>query len=145
MIFQHGLTLQANSYSVLNVEFASHGYVVFAVNSMGGCSAYVQGKDGSDVHYDWKQPFDISQVGEKEWAARWKQLSRRVNDIAALVQELHDRSNYLQEELGFPPEVTLDLDKLVVNGHSFGGITSLLCAQDERFKASLSLDPWFLN
>lgn len=38
----------------------------------------------------------------------------------------------------------VDFEKLIINGHSFGGITSLaVAAEDERFKACLALDPWF--
>jgi hypothetical protein len=36
-----------------------------------------------------------------------------------------------------------DLDKLIINGHSFGGMTSVnVAANDDRFKAALGLDIW---
>lgn len=39
----------------------------------------------------------------------------------------------------------LDLDKLIVSGHSFGGGTCYaVAAEDKRFKACLPLDPWLL-
>ena len=45
--------------------------------------------------------------------------------------------------LGFPEWVEFDTSKIVVCGHSFGGITALLTAhQDPRISACLTLDPW---
>jgi len=39
--------------------------------------------------------------------------------------------------------VELDLEKLVVGGHSFGGMTSLsVTEEDERIKAHFGLDTW---
>ena len=36
------------------------------------------------------------------------------------------------------------MQKIIVTGHSAGGITCLLAGVlDERVKASLALDPWF--
>lgn len=47
-------------------------------------------------------------------------------------------------KLNFPQGVKIDENKIIVNGHSFGGITSNATAiEDERVKVSLSLDPWF--
>jgi len=36
------------------------------------------------------------------------------------------------------------LDKLIIGGHSFGGITAISTThKDPRIKACLSMDPWF--
>ena len=68
-----------------------------------------------------------------------------MNDILALVQELHDRPDYLQSELNFPESIALDLSKLTMIGHSFGGMTALkVCAVEPRIKACLTMDPWFI-
>lgn len=46
--------------------------------------------------------------------------------------------------MGFPKGVSLDFSKLVVSGHSFGGITALAsAARDTRIKAILTMDPWY--
>ena len=69
-----------------------------------------------------------------------------MNDILALVQELHDRPDYLQSELNFPESIALDLSKLTMIGHSFGGMTALkVCAVEPRIKACLTMDPWFID
>lgn len=51
--------------------------------------------------------------------------------------------NFLQEKLGFDEGCQLDLDRIVVAGHSMGGVTALRVAEaDKRVKACLTLDPW---
>ncbi len=36
-----------------------------------------------------------------------------------------------------------DIDKLVIGGHSFGGMTAIAAANyDRRIKACVTLDPW---
>ena len=56
---------------------------------------------------------------------------------------MHDSDNLLQGKIGFPQGVTLALDKLVLAGHSFGGMTAIATARlDKRVKACLTLDPW---
>jgi hypothetical protein len=50
--------------------------------------------------------------------------------------------NFLQEILG---KAKLDLKSIAMIGHSFGGITSLQVGlNSQKFKACVSLDPWFL-
>lgn len=51
--------------------------------------------------------------------------------------------DFLQRKCGFPEGVTLDMDSLAMNGHSFGGATSIgVTCLDSRVKISLNLDPW---
>ena len=43
----------------------------------------------------------------------------------------------------FDNDVELELDKLVVGGHSFGGLTAMQVAKiDSRVKAVFTFDPW---
>ena len=50
---------------------------------------------------------------------------------------------FCSNELGFPENVELDLDKFVIGGHSFGGMTAVAVSEaDERIKATIALDPW---
>ncbi len=49
----------------------------------------------------------------------------------------------MQGLLKFPSKVKLDLDNIVVGGHSFGGMTAIAAARsDDRIKACITLDPW---
>ena len=51
--------------------------------------------------------------------------------------------DFLQRKCGFPEGVTLDMESLAMNGHSFGGSTSIgATCLDPRIKVSLTLDPW---
>lgn len=52
------------------VELASHGYVVFAVNSMAGDSTYVERKNGTPVLYNYQREFKVPSYTEKDWAVR---------------------------------------------------------------------------
>ena len=48
--------------------------------------------------------------------------------------------------LGFSDGATLDLDKLIVAGHSMGGATAIrVGAADPRVKCVLTFDPWLLS
>ena len=48
------------------------------------------------------------------------------------------------KKAGFPEDVTLNLDKLIMSGHSFGGMTAIESSlnEPERIKVCLTLDPW---
>ena len=138
IIFQHGFTARAQENSGTCLELASHGHIVFSVNSMAGDSGYVERRDGTPVYFR-------ADVKTFDFEVRREQLAIRVSDMLALVDQMHEEPNFLQKELGFPETVSLDLDKLAVSGHSFGGISAVLVASKEpRVKACLSMDPWFL-
>ena len=63
--------------------------------------------------------------------------------MSSLIDELFDQ-DFLQTKLGFSSKFSIDTDKIIVNGHSFGAITSLATAvNDSRVKVTLALDPWF--
>jgi dienelactone hydrolase len=53
------------------------------------------------------------------------------------------KPDFCQSFLGFPSQVKLDVDRLIVGGHSFGGLTALETAKnDPRVKAVFTFDPW---
>ena len=63
--------------------------------------------------------------------------------MSSLIDELFEE-DFLQTKLGFSRRFSIDIDKIIVNGHSFGAITSLATAVlDKRVKVTLALDPWF--
>ena len=58
-----------------------------------------------------------------------------------MLDEIYD--NILTKTLNFPNTSHLDLNKLVISGHSFGGMTAIkLASQDKRIRACGTLDPW---
>jgi len=67
---------------------------------------------------------------------------QRKEQITGLIDDLFS-DNYLQKTCSFPDGVTMDFDKLLMTGHSFGGMTSLIMAhEDERIKGVFTMDPW---
>jgi hypothetical protein len=59
-----------------------------------------------------------------------------------LIDDLY-QENFCNNVLKLGETVELDLDKLVLGGHSFGGMTSLsVTEEDERVKAHFGLDTW---
>lgn len=63
--------------------------------------------------------------------------------MSSLIDELFEE-DFLQKKLGFSSKFSIDTEKIIVNGHSFGAITSLTTAvNDSRVKVTLALDPWF--
>ena len=60
-----------------------------------------------------------------------------------LIDEISTKG-FMSDVLAFPPNVTLKMDKLVISGHSAGGMTAILTAmKDDRIKVCLPMDPWF--
>lgn len=66
----------------------------------------------------------------------------RKEECKDLIDTLFE-DKFAQTELGFDQAVELELDKLIVGGHSFGGMTAIAMSEcDERIKATVTLDPW---
>ena len=67
--------------------------------------------------------------------------------MQTLIDELFDQDSLeviLKVKLRFGSGVKLDLNKLIVCGHSFGGMTAIETAMLEpyRVKMCLTMDPW---
>jgi cephalosporin-C deacetylase-like acetyl esterase len=61
----------------------------------------------------------------------------------ALIDDLYNTENLITQKLKFDNKIKLDLDKLVITGHSFGGMAAIATARlDKRIKACVTLDPW---
>lgn len=134
MIFNHGYAGQAHSYSGLFREFASHGYVVISLEACDGSATYTQKQDGTEIFTKYDAEF--KDVGMHSGMAE-----QRGKEVNMLIDDLHN--GFLSKDCGF----TLDLDKLIVNGQSFGGAATIYATvQDEaankRIKASLQIDAW---
>ena len=136
IIFSHGLNSEPGVYTRHILELVSHGYIVFAIWHNGGCCAYTETEDGTSTGFDHTFKF-------YDYEARHSQVKKRENNVKLLIDEIF-QDNYLQEKLNFPAGVTLDKEKLAMNGQSFGGITCIGAAvNDERIKVCIPMDPWF--
>ncbi|HSK73582.1 MAG TPA: hypothetical protein VK892_17935, partial [Pyrinomonadaceae bacterium] len=135
IIFSPGLGSSPFSYATIIENLVSRGYVVAAINhpydsgdfkfSDGQIIRFAAEKWNREAPKDWtaderKRFFDERRVG---WA----------QDISFVVNQL--------EKLEKPFKDKLDLQKLGVMGHSFGGqAATIACASDARFKACANLD-----
>ena len=79
-------------------------------------SSYFEGQDGKGTYYCNKRDSHDLQF-------RKSQLDQRVREVRAFIDEISDPS--FMEKAGFPEGVTLNLDKLIMSGHSFGGMTAI--------------------
>ena len=55
VVWSHGLVANSNYYNILAMEFASNGYVVFALDHLDGSAGYIELKN------DMKKFFDLNQ------------------------------------------------------------------------------------
>jgi predicted dienelactone hydrolase len=50
----------------------------------------------------------------------------RVQEVKALIDEMFEgKGAQLLSRLGFKSQINLDLDRLIISGHSFGGMTAI--------------------
>jgi alpha-beta hydrolase superfamily lysophospholipase len=64
--------------------------------------------------------------------------------VKELIDELY-QTDFLKQTLKLSQNVQLNLDKLIVSGHSMGGATALRVGNsDERVKGVLTNDPWLM-
>ena len=136
MIFSHGVASGNHCFWGVHKEFASHGYIVFVPDHLDGSANYTELPDGTPKPFNSKGiPHDLEE--------RRKQSQQRGQEIVQLIDEI-SQPGYLQQVLNFPQATQLDLDNLIMNGHSFGGGTSIMSSIiDQRIKCCLAIDPWF--
>ena len=137
LIFSHGHGALKTQNTTQMEELASHGYVLFACDHTydAGISVFPENRvirNKTDI------PDGISD--KEKWGIREVQLGYRVGDIQFLLDEM-EKGKYLPQSL----RNSLELDKIGIFGHSFGGATSVVASlKDERIDAALGLDAWFL-
>ena len=60
-----------------------------------------------------------------------------------LIKEISPKF-FLQDQLDFPKNYSLDMSKLAMTGHSFGGTAAIMAAaRNPEIKACLTMDPSF--
>jgi predicted dienelactone hydrolase len=101
-------------------DLASHGYLVFSIDHEDGTSSYTVSKDGKkEIFYENRHRLYDTEV-------RKGQIQIRVSEVKALIDEMvEDRGARLLSRLGFKSQINVDLDRLIISGHSFGGMTAI--------------------
>ncbi|KAI8801237.1 platelet-activating factor acetylhydrolase, isoform II-domain-containing protein [Cladochytrium replicatum] len=168
MVFSHGLGGMRTTYSSFVTDCASHGWIVAAVEHRDG-SAVVATKNGEKGIAEYQRPEQVLTDSSDEALLKYRkdQVEIRVKEITAAVEvvraidagappenlmaEIEPRIPHLMSDHAArsPFDFSqfakrIDMDTLVVAGHSFGGATSIVVGQRMigKPKALITLDPW---
>jgi predicted dienelactone hydrolase len=138
LVFSHGLQGFRTQNTIQAEQFASHGYVVAAIDHTYACavSVYPDGRVAlfnpdvlSDDYVDADHPSGANRLVSM-WAA----------DISFLLDQLELLA---AGQVDSPFEDRLDLEHIGVFGHSTGGGTAVqVCWSDSRCRAGLGMDAW---
>lgn len=73
---------------------------------------------------------------------RRSQIEIRKREVSELLDDI-SRPGFMKETLSFSETAAFDFDRLIMSGHSFGGMTAIEMAHsDSRCKALFGIDPW---
>ena len=134
LIFSHGITGSRHLHQILFEYLASRGFIVFAPNHSYDASISIF-PDGRIADYRSEITGHPDSV-----AIRSIQMETRSEDIK-YIQNFIVRMN--NGDLPSKLKGMIDLNKLALAGHSFGGATAI-CASSENkmIKACIALDGW---
>jgi platelet-activating factor acetylhydrolase len=144
-VFSHGLLGCSSAYSSYCAEIASHGAVVLAIEHADGTAVLTEAS-GTLIPFLGKRPSEY----ENDEAWREAQTRQRVLEALRLIDELPKTAAL---------KCPVDLQRLMLIGHSFGGATCLRlsaalatdaglaaiapwCTQRPSISALVLLDPW---
>ena len=134
VIISHGITGMRQLHTTLAEKLASNGYAVFALDHTYDANITVF-PDGSVADYRSEITGHPDSV-----AIRKQQIETRVADLQFIIDQLE---RIQSGALRHPLNGYLDLNRIGVTGHSFGGSTVTLAAEyDERIKVVSAIDSW---
>lgn len=135
LIFSHGFNGSRFQNSFMLPELVSHGYIIASIEHTTASSGtiFADGSTSHTTHFDslmFNEPYSIKEV------VKWSLDQRFVLDqIEQLVAS---------GKLSFGG--LLNLEKVGVFGHSFGGATSAATlTEDERFLAGINMDGFYFG
>ena len=137
VIFSHGLTANRTISSYSARELVSFGCIVYALDHTDSSGSYFLNRkiDPPQDVFCTKYNAELHKVSHEKY--RQNQLKIRVEDINGLLEYIKT-----QEIKDIP---AINLAKLVMAGHSMGGMTSLeACYHFQDLKYCISIDPFFV-
>ncbi|XP_071334755.1 platelet-activating factor acetylhydrolase isoform X1 [Trachinotus anak] len=164
VIFSHGLGAFRTLYSAICAELASQGFIVASVehrDQSASATFYFREKTESEnvaktsasaqsnLVKEWMY-YRALQHGESEFPLRNKQVKQRADecilalDLLTKINSGIQVQNVLQTQFDWASlENSMDLCRVAVMGHSFGGATVIeaLC-KEVKFKCGIALDAW---
>lgn len=134
LIISHGITGMRQLHTSLAERFASNGYAVFALDHTYDANISVF-PDGFIADYRSEITGDPDSVN-----IRRRQINTRVSDLRFIMDQLE---RIQSGSIRHPLNGYLDLDRIGITGHSFGGSTAALTGNnDKRVKAVSVIDGW---
>ncbi|KAM6965243.1 platelet-activating factor acetylhydrolase [Aplochiton taeniatus] len=167
VIFSHGLGAFRTLYSAICAELASQGFIVASVehrDESASATYFYREKSESEkaceaTHKVPSVPNHLTEQwmyyralahGEPEFPLRNRQVKHRADECIRALDKLIDINsgktveNVLQADFDWTTlENSMDLCRIAVMGHSFGGATVIesLC-KEVKFKCGIALDAW---
>ena len=135
LIFSHGITGSRLLHQALFEYLASQGYAVFALNHSYDANITIYPDSSiADYRSDLTDHPDSLNI-------RKNQIITRTKDIVFLLNKLEEIESEKTASILFNH---LDLNKIAIAGHSYGGATAIFASSlDNRIKSCLVLDGWF--
>ncbi|NXJ76923.1 PAFA2 acetylhydrolase, partial [Trogon melanurus] len=149
IIFSHGLGAFRTLYSSICSELASWGFVVAALEHRDHSASATYFCTVEAGKEEWI-PYQRVPQGQKEFYFRNKQVHQRAEECVRALRLFEDIGsgksvpNVLHQDFDLSVlKDNLDLTKVAVMGHSFGGITAVLAlVKEPRFRCAVALDAW---
>jgi len=169
VVFSHGMGCHRNTYSKICYDLASQGVIVAAVEHRDGSAGSSFYSLDGHIH---EVPHKVVPSRDTEYSVRTSQLNHRVSEISRVLDVLEDLNSgkhvtnvaVMEGAAGKDDTVSLDsrplieqdssvdltwwegkldMSRVVVSGHSYGGNSALRAAvKDDRIGFAAVLDPW---
>jgi predicted dienelactone hydrolase len=137
VLFSHGIWGMRFQNTAQFEALASRGYIVASADHAYDASLTLF-KDGTIA--DFRSGYEGELSEEEFWALRNPQLQTRVSDIRFMIDTIG-----VKQLKGGELWSVVDMERIGVFGHSYGGATSLIASvQDERIDAAIALDGWMI-
>jgi len=139
IIFSHGFEGFRSQNTTQIQELASNGYIVFSVDHTYDAVLTIL-EDGRTISPAEKYCYGCE--AEEFYDIFIPQINTRISDMRFLIDQI-EKLKTAKIESNFSH--LMDIDRLGIFGHSFGGGTSLaVTILDPRIKSCLSLDGWYV-
>ena len=134
LIFSHGITGSRHLHQILFEHLASKGYIVFALDHSFDANLTIF-PDGKIADYRSEITGHPDSVLIRE-----KQINTRAFDVGFIIDQIREiETGMIDSKLSG----RLDLDRVALGGHSYGGATAILASHNhEIVKACVVLDGW---
>ena len=138
IIFSHGLGGMRFQNTIQAEELASNGYIVLAIDHPYDANVTIFSDGTKALFQSWSDPYHSE---EERIVERTKQLEIRSADVRFVITKINHISQHDIESTFYK---LIDIDKIGIFGHSFGGSTSIYSTWlDDRIDACLNLEGWF--